>query len=262
MPPPPLDSADTTRPPVNSLESPVGGSSKDTSSLVNGDSTTPADPRSQKPIHKSCFAWERKGSCSKGVNCPYKHDNEVKKTLVGNRYLNEEQCFRIGEQRREAIRRRHELESAEYERRAVERDVDFLARVMEGKLVLSSSAKQNLISGNGKMSRRASLPSRDQFHPWGPIALSILFLKVTGKNLRFVLFWAASRASNTRLLRSLKFKYSHLALPAPNWHPIGRQLCPMGLPIGDLQVPIGNMWASLALPAPNRPPIGGQLCPM
>jgi hypothetical protein len=75
----------------------------------------------------------------------------VKKTLEGNHYLDEEQHFRIGEQRRGAIRRRHEQESAEYDRRAVERDVDFLARVMEGKLVLSNSARQNLISGNGKM---------------------------------------------------------------------------------------------------------------
>ncbi|KAJ7434572.1 hypothetical protein B0H11DRAFT_2117908, partial [Mycena galericulata] len=143
-----------------SLESPLpgGGSRKDLSSPVNGDNTTPAAPMNQKQIsqnsgssHKSCFAWRRKGSCSKGANCPYKHDNEFKKTLEGNRDLDEEQRFRIGEQRREAIARRHEQESAEYERRTVERDVDFLARVMEGKLVLSSSAKQNLFSGNGKM---------------------------------------------------------------------------------------------------------------
>ncbi|KAJ6578572.1 hypothetical protein B0H19DRAFT_1123513 [Mycena capillaripes] len=139
----------------NSLESPLpgGGSSKDVSGPVDGDSTTPAAPMSQKPIpqnsgssHKSCFAWKRKGSCSKAGSCPYKHDNEFKKTPEGNRYLDEEQRFRIGEQRREAIRRRHEQASAEYERRAVERDVDFLARVLGGKLVLSSSATENLIS--------------------------------------------------------------------------------------------------------------------
>ncbi|KAF8191863.1 hypothetical protein K438DRAFT_1830173, partial [Mycena galopus ATCC 62051] len=146
-----------------SLESPLpgGGSSKDMSSPVNSDSTskTSSSPRNQKPIsqnsgssQKSCFAWGRKGSCSKGGNCPYKHDNEFKKTLEGNRYdLEEEQRFRIGEQRREAIRRRHEQESADYERRTVERDIDYLARVMEGKLLLSSSATQNFISGNGKM---------------------------------------------------------------------------------------------------------------
>ncbi|KAF8191881.1 hypothetical protein K438DRAFT_1830201 [Mycena galopus ATCC 62051] len=111
-----------------SLESPLpgGGSRKDMSSPVNGDSTskTSSSPRNQKPIsqnsgssQKSCFAWGRKGSCSKGGNCP----------------------------------RRHEQESTDYERRTVERDIDFLARVMEGKLLLSSSAKQNFISGNGKM---------------------------------------------------------------------------------------------------------------
>ncbi|KAJ7680142.1 hypothetical protein B0H17DRAFT_1077016 [Mycena rosella] len=139
-----------------SLESPLpgGGSSKDVSGPVDGDSTTPAAPMSQKPIpqnsgssHKSCFAWRRKGSCSKAGNCPYKHDNEFKE---GNRYLDEEQRFRIGEQRREAIRRRHEQESAEYGRRAVERDADFLARVLGGKLVLSSSAK---ITGSQGMRR-------------------------------------------------------------------------------------------------------------
>ncbi|KAJ7356861.1 hypothetical protein DFH08DRAFT_467628 [Mycena albidolilacea] len=121
-----------------SLESPLpgGGSSKDMSGPVDGDSTTPAALMSQKPIpqnsgssHKRCFAWRRKGSCSKGGNCPYKHDNEFKKTLEGNRCVDKEQRFRIGKQRREAIRRRHEMESAEYERRAVERDADFLARV-------------------------------------------------------------------------------------------------------------------------------------
>ncbi|KAJ6524349.1 hypothetical protein B0H19DRAFT_1200455 [Mycena capillaripes] len=131
-----------------SLESPLpgGGSSKH----VDGPVDAAAAPMSQKPIpqnsggsHKSCFAWRRKGSCSKAGNCPYKHDNEFKRTLEGNRYLDdEEQRFRIGEQRREAIRRRHEQESAEYERRAVERDVDFLARVLAGKVVLSSSAKR------------------------------------------------------------------------------------------------------------------------
>ncbi|KAJ7767656.1 hypothetical protein B0H16DRAFT_1520318 [Mycena metata] len=144
-----------------SLESslPGGGSSKDVSGPVGGDSTilAPAAPMSQKPIpqnsgsnHKSCFAWKRKGSCSKAGNCPYKHDNEFKKTPEGNRYLDEEQRFRIGEQRREAIRRRHEQDSAEYERRAAERDIEFLARVLGGKLVLSSSAKENLIR-NEKM---------------------------------------------------------------------------------------------------------------
>ncbi|KAK7057700.1 hypothetical protein R3P38DRAFT_1183808 [Favolaschia claudopus] len=128
------------------LLNPDGGDkdSKPTTLEPPGGSNRP--PRRQNPASKNCFAWERKGSCLKGDKCPYKH-----MSYQEQQQLTEEERFRIGERKRAAIRRQHELESADYEERAAERDIDFLSKVMEGKLTISDSAWVGLVSGTAKM---------------------------------------------------------------------------------------------------------------